>query len=81
MKENIYKEQPPLGVYVHIPYCLTKCPYCDFNSYGTNGNFPEDDYIRALEREIESSRRILEGREISTVFFGEEPRRFLNPET
>lgn len=70
MKENIDKYQTPLGVYVHIPYCLTKCPYCDFNSYGTNGNFPEDDYVRALEREIESSRGIIEGREISTVFFG-----------
>ena len=70
MKENIDRDQTPLGVYVHIPYCLTKCPYCDFNSYGTNGNFPEDDYVRALEREIESSRRTLEGREISTVFFG-----------
>lgn len=70
MKENIDKYQTPLGVYVHIPYCLTKCPYCDFNSYGTNGNFPEDDYVRALEREIESSRGIIEGREVSTVFFG-----------
>lgn len=70
MKENIDKYQTPLGVYVHIPYCLTKCPYCDFNSYGTNGNFPEDGYVRALEREIESSRGIIEGREVSTVFFG-----------
>lgn len=70
MKQNIDKDQTPLGVYVHIPYCLTKCPYCDFNSYGTNGNFPEDDYISALEREIENSRGIIEGREVSTVFFG-----------
>lgn len=70
MKENIDKYQAPLGVYVHIPYCLTKCPYCDFNSYGTNGNFSEDDYVRALEREIENFRGIIEGREISTVFFG-----------
>lgn len=70
MKQNIDKDQTPLGVYVHIPYCLTKCPYCDFNSYGTNGNFPEDDYISALEREIEDSRKIIEGREVSTVFFG-----------
>jgi oxygen-independent coproporphyrinogen-3 oxidase len=70
MKENIDKYQTPLGVYVHIPYCLTKCPYCDFNSYGTNGNFPEDDYVRALEREIENFRGIIEAREISTVFFG-----------
>lgn len=70
MKENIDKYQTPLGVYVHIPYCLTKCPYCDFNSYGTNGNFPEDDYVCALEREIENFRGVVEGREISTVFFG-----------
>ena len=70
MKENTDKDRTPLGVYVHIPYCLTKCPYCDFNSYGTNGNFPEDDYVRALEREIESYRGVIEGREISTVFFG-----------
>lgn len=70
MKQNTNKKQIPLGVYVHIPYCLTKCPYCDFNSYGTNGNFPEDDYVRALEREIENFRGIIEGREISTVFFG-----------
>jgi len=70
MKQNIDKDQTPLGVYVHIPYCLTKCPYCDFNSYGTNGNFPEDDYISALGREIENSRGIIEGREVSTVFFG-----------
>ncbi len=70
MKENIDRDHTPLGVYVHIPYCLTKCPYCDFNSYGTNGNFPEDDYVRALEREIEDSRGIIEGREVSTVFFG-----------
>ncbi len=70
MKKNTPKDQTPLGVYVHIPYCLTKCPYCDFNSYGTNGNFPENDYIRALEREIESFGSIIEGREISTVFFG-----------
>lgn len=70
MKQNTNKKQIPLGVYVHIPYCLTKCPYCDFNSYGTNGNFPEDDYVRALEREIENFRGIIEGKEISTVFFG-----------
>ena len=70
MKQNIDKDRTPLGVYIHIPYCLTKCPYCDFNSYGTNGNFPEDDYVSALEREIENSRGVIEGRELGTVFFG-----------
>ncbi len=70
MKKNTPEDPTPLGVYVHIPYCLAKCPYCDFNSYGTNGNFPEDGYIRALEREIESFGGVIEGREINTVFFG-----------
>ena len=70
MKKNTPEDPTPLGVYVHIPYCLTKCPYCDFNSYGTNGNFPEDGYVRALEREIESLGGLIEGREISTLFFG-----------
>ncbi len=64
------KNYPSLGVYVHIPYCLTKCPYCDFNSYGTNGNFPERRYTDALLKEIESWSELLEGKEVSTVFFG-----------
>ncbi len=81
MKENINKDQTPLGVYVHIPYCLTKCPYCDFNSYGTNGNFPEDDYLCALEREIENFRGVIEGRQISTVFFGGGTPSLLKPES
>ncbi len=70
MNRNAYKNYPPLGIYVHIPYCLTKCPYCDFNSYGTDGNFPEQRYIDALLKEIESWSEVLEGKEISTVFFG-----------
>lgn len=70
MKHVLDKRDAPLGVYVHLPYCLTKCPYCDFNSYGTDGNFPEEDYLRALLGEIDGYREFLEGREVSTVFFG-----------
>ena len=79
MKKNTPEDPTPLGVYVHIPYCLTKCPYCDFNSYGTNGNFPEDVYLRSLEREIESFGSLIEGREISTVFFGGGTPSLFNP--
>lgn len=70
MKHVLDKRDAPLGVYVHLPYCLTKCPYCDFNSYGTDGNFPEEDYLRAVAGEIDGYREFLEGREVSTVFFG-----------
>ncbi|MCY3985709.1 MAG: radical SAM family heme chaperone HemW [Candidatus Dadabacteria bacterium] len=81
MKKNISKNPTPLGVYIHIPYCLTKCPYCDFNSYGTNGNFPEDGYVSALEREIESFRSLIKDREVSTVFFGGGTPSLLKPES
>ncbi len=81
MKENSEKSHGPFGVYVHIPYCLTKCPYCDFNSYGTDGNFPEDEYVRALVEEIESWRQILEGRHISTIFFGGGTPSLFSPES
>jgi len=79
MKEATDKDRTPLGIYVHIPYCLTKCPYCDFNSYGTNGNFPEDEYVLALEKEVETYRSVVEGREISTVFFGGGTPSLFNP--
>ena len=55
---------------MHLPYCLTKCPYCDFNSYATDGNFPEDDYLRAVVAEIGLRADALRGKKISTVFFG-----------
>lgn len=55
---------------MHLPYCLTKCPYCDFNSYGTDGNFPESDYLRAVVAEIGLRADCLAGKNISTVFFG-----------
>ena len=41
-------EQPPLGLYIHIPWCIRKCPYCDFNSHQANGAIQERDYITKL---------------------------------
>ena len=59
------------SLYLHIPYCQSKCPYCDFNSYAV-ASWPEDDYVRALIAEIE--RRAGEapwaGRRLKTIFFG-----------
>ncbi len=58
------------GIYIHLPYCITKCPYCDFNSYGVGNSFPEDDYTSAVMCEIDSYSEYLSGRKVSTIFFG-----------
>ncbi len=58
------------GVYVHIPYCVKKCPYCDFNSWGIKDSFPETEYTESLLKELEFYAGDLEGRALSTVFFG-----------
>ncbi len=61
---------PPLGLYIHIPWCVAKCPYCDFHSLARQGPLPEGPYVRALLDDLEHSREGLLGREISTIFFG-----------
>ncbi len=59
------------SLYIHIPYCESKCPYCDFNSYAAS-KWPEDDYVRALILELESRVRdeAFSGQPIATIFFG-----------
>ena len=49
------KQLPPLGLYIHIPWCVTKCPYCDFNSHQVNGNVDslEHEYVSRLIRDLE----------------------------
>jgi len=67
---------PPLSVYVHLPWCLKKCPYCDFNSheYGTAGatpkDLPEQRYLDAVRADLERSLPIVWGRTIHTIFIG-----------
>ena len=47
---------PPLALYVHFPWCVRKCPYCDFNSHESKGGaFPEDDYLDALRSDLEQA--------------------------
>lgn len=60
----------PFGIYIHLPYCITKCPYCDFNSYGTGGVFPETRYTEAVLYEIDNYIALLKNRVVDTVFFG-----------
>ena len=63
-------ELPPLSLYVHIPWCIRKCPYCDFNSHEKRGELPESEYIDALIRDLEASLPDVWGRSLHTVFIG-----------
>ena len=60
----------PLSLYIHIPWCVRKCPYCDFNSHEVRGTAPEADYIAALVADLEAALPLIWGRKIYTVFFG-----------
>jgi oxygen-independent coproporphyrinogen-3 oxidase len=61
---------PPLALYVHMPWCVKKCPYCDFNSHQAKGKVPEKAYIDALVADLESALPDIWGRRIHSVFFG-----------
>jgi oxygen-independent coproporphyrinogen-3 oxidase len=61
---------PPLSLYVHFPWCLRKCPYCDFNSHEARGDLQEDAYVDALLADLEFSLPSVWGRKVGTVFFG-----------
>jgi putative oxygen-independent coproporphyrinogen III oxidase len=61
---------PPLSLYLHFPWCVRKCPYCDFNSYTLHGELAEERYIDALERDIQSQSPDVNGREIISIFMG-----------
>lgn len=64
------KTPPPLSLYVHIPWCVKKCPYCDFNSHESRDEIPEKRYVAALIADLEQSVPRVYGRKIKTVFFG-----------
>ena len=61
---------PPLSLYVHIPWCVRKCPYCDFNSHEVKGDIPERDYVASLIADLELALPQVWGRAVHTVFFG-----------
>ncbi len=68
------KTLPPLSLYVHIPWCVRKCPYCDFNSHEvrgkSQGEAPEQDYVQALIADLELALPQIWGRRVYSVFFG-----------
>jgi putative oxygen-independent coproporphyrinogen III oxidase len=65
-----FKALPPLSLYIHIPWCVRKCPYCDFNSHEARGPLPEQEYVAALIRDLELALPLIWGRKVYTVFFG-----------
>jgi putative oxygen-independent coproporphyrinogen III oxidase len=63
--------QPPLSLYVHLPWCLKKCPYCDFNSHEVRASeLPEQRYLQALVADLESALPLVWGRPIHSIFIG-----------
>ena len=71
---------PPLALYVHFPWCVRKCPYCDFNSHEARGEVPERAYLDALVRDLESALPLVWGRRVHTVFIGGGTPSLLSPE-
>jgi oxygen-independent coproporphyrinogen-3 oxidase len=61
---------PPLSLYVHLPWCISKCPYCDFNSHALKGSLPEQAYLDSLTRDLERGASGLEKRPLTSIFFG-----------
>ncbi len=60
----------PLAIYVHLPWCIRKCPYCDFNSHELTGELPERAYVDALLTDLDQEARHANGRRAQSVFFG-----------
>lgn len=75
-----FKALPPLSLYVHIPWCVRKCPYCDFNSHEARGEAPQQAYIAALIQDLEQALPLVWGRRIQTIFFGGGTPSLLEPE-
>ena len=61
---------PPLALYIHIPWCIQKCPYCDFNSHAVKQGIPEQEYIAHLLADLQQDLPLVNGRQISSIFIG-----------
>jgi putative oxygen-independent coproporphyrinogen III oxidase len=71
----------PFGVYIHWPFCLSKCPYCDFNSHVRQAGIDESRYVKAFAAEIAATAARVPGRTVSTIFFGGGTPSLMKPET
>ncbi|QKJ88576.1 radical SAM family heme chaperone HemW [Paramixta manurensis] len=61
---------PPLSLYIHIPWCVQKCPYCDFNSHALKGEVPHEEYVQHLLADLEQDLPLTAGRTVQTIFIG-----------
>lgn len=61
---------PPLALYIHVPWCVRKCPYCDFNSHQKDQELPEQAYVAALLADLDADMEYVQGRDISSIFIG-----------
>jgi oxygen-independent coproporphyrinogen-3 oxidase len=65
-----FEASPPLSLYIHFPWCVRKCPYCDFNSHAVQGDLPETEYVEALLRDLEQELPAVWGRTVQSIFMG-----------
>jgi putative oxygen-independent coproporphyrinogen III oxidase len=70
LPNQLLQTLPPLSLYIHVPWCIRKCPYCDFNSHEASGDIPEERYLSALQADIEQALPDVWGRQVHTVFIG-----------
>jgi oxygen-independent coproporphyrinogen-3 oxidase len=62
--------EPPLSLYIHIPWCVQKCPYCDFNSHGLKTDLPEKEYVAHLLDDLAQDAKLVAERSVNTIFIG-----------
>lgn len=70
MLNTVAPEPIPLSLYIHIPWCIKKCPYCDFNSHEARNEIPEERYLKALIQDLENELPNIWGRSIESIFIG-----------
>ena len=76
-----FPAEPGFGVYVHWPFCLSKCPYCDFNSHVRANGVDEGRYVTAFRAELAHRAALAPGRVVSSIFFGGGTPSLMKPET
>ncbi len=72
---------PPLSLYIHVPWCVRKCPYCDFNSHKADAVLPEREYVQALLQDLASDIALVQGRKLHSIFIGGGTPSLLQPDT
>jgi oxygen-independent coproporphyrinogen-3 oxidase len=77
----MFQSLPPLALYVHIPWCVRKCPYCDFNSHAAGERLPEKEYINALLSDLENDLPQVWGRRLISIFIGGGTPSLFSPES